>query len=120
MAVDQCCPIRSVSPTVDQCRTTPKPSSSELLCHAKDALGLLGDFLPVWKSRNFFFSFYVLFSGVESFDVDLQEQKVTVKGNVTPEAVFQTVSRSGKKTSFWEASEADPVPEAAPDVAPGA
>ncbi|XP_042385967.1 copper transport protein ATX1-like [Zingiber officinale] len=58
--------------------------------------------------------------GVESFDVDLQEQKVTVKGNVTPEVVFQTVSRSGKKTSFWEASEAEPVPEVAPDVAPGA
>lgn len=51
--------------------------------------------------------------------MDLQEQKVTVKGNVTPEAVFQTVSTSGKKASFWEA-EADPVPEVAPDVAPGA
>lgn len=81
----------------------------------------VGKFFSVYiKSRNFFFSFYVLFSGVESFDVDLQEQKVTVKGNVTPEVVFQTVSRSGKKTSFWEASEAEPVPEVAPDVAPGA
>lgn len=42
-------------------------------------------------------------SGVESFDVDLKEQKVTVKGNVQPEAVLQTVSKTGKKTSFWEA-----------------
>ncbi|XP_020586579.1 copper transport protein ATX1 [Phalaenopsis equestris] len=41
--------------------------------------------------------------GVESFDVDLKEQKVTVKGNVKPEAVLQTVSKTGKKTSFWEA-----------------
>ncbi|KAG6522272.1 copper transport protein ATX1-like [Zingiber officinale] len=77
--------------------------------------------------------------GVESFEVDLQEQKVTVKGDVTPEAVFQTVSKSGKKTSFWEgeakepapapeteaepeavAAPAEPVPEAAPDVAAAA
>ncbi|KAL6875743.1 hypothetical protein ACP4OV_013256 [Aristida adscensionis] len=40
---------------------------------------------------------------VESFDVDIKEQKVTVKGNVTPDAVLQTVSKTGKKTSFWEA-----------------
>lgn len=45
----------------------------------------------------------LLISGVESFDVDLKEQKVTVKGNVKPEAVLQTVSKTGKKTSFWEA-----------------
>ncbi|KAK8956700.1 hypothetical protein KSP39_PZI001549 [Platanthera zijinensis] len=41
--------------------------------------------------------------GVESFNVDLEEQKVTVKGNVKPEAVLQTVSKTGKATSFWEA-----------------
>ncbi|XP_077230505.1 copper transport protein ATX1-like [Tasmannia lanceolata] len=41
--------------------------------------------------------------GVESYDVDLKEQKVTVKGNVQPDAVLQTVSKTGKKTSFWEA-----------------
>ncbi|KAG9139052.1 hypothetical protein Leryth_027377 [Lithospermum erythrorhizon] len=40
--------------------------------------------------------------GVESFDIDLEEQKVTVKGNVKPEAVLQTVSKTGKKTTFWE------------------
>ncbi|GAB4836301.1 hypothetical protein Ancab_001216 [Ancistrocladus abbreviatus] len=40
--------------------------------------------------------------GIESFDIDLKEQKVTVKGNVQPEAVLQTVSKTGKKTSFWE------------------
>ncbi|KAL0842640.1 hypothetical protein Bca101_015885 [Brassica carinata] len=45
--------------------------------------------------------------GVESFDVDLKEQKVTVKGNVEPEAVLQTVSKTGKKTSFWGADEAE-------------
>ncbi|PHT31555.1 Copper transport protein CCH [Capsicum baccatum] len=50
--------------------------------------------------------------GVESFDIDIKEQKVTVKGNVEPEAVFQTVSKTGKKTSFWE--EAAPAPAPAP------
>ncbi|KAL5231036.1 hypothetical protein ABZP36_029812 [Zizania latifolia] len=44
--------------------------------------------------------------GVESFDVDIKEQKVTVKGNVTPDAVLKTVSKTGKKTSFWEAEPA--------------
>ncbi|KAK4268765.1 hypothetical protein QN277_025373 [Acacia crassicarpa] len=41
--------------------------------------------------------------GVESYDVDLKEQKVTVKGNVLPDTVLQTVSKTGKKTTFWEA-----------------
>uniref|UniRef100_A0A0E0EJ40 HMA domain-containing protein n=1 Tax=Oryza meridionalis TaxID=40149 RepID=A0A0E0EJ40_9ORYZ len=50
--------------------------------------------------------------GVESFDVDIKEQKVTVKGNVTPDAVLQTVSKTGKKTSFWDAEPA-PVEAAA-------
>eukprot|EP00199_Chlamydomonas_sp_CCMP681_P008343 CAMPEP_0119108392 /NCGR_PEP_ID=MMETSP1180-20130426/14122_1 /TAXON_ID=3052 ORGANISM="Chlamydomonas cf sp, Strain CCMP681" /NCGR_SAMPLE_ID=MMETSP1180 /ASSEMBLY_ACC=CAM_ASM_000741 /LENGTH=66 /DNA_ID=CAMNT_0007093999 /DNA_START=81 /DNA_END=278 /DNA_ORIENTATION=- len=39
--------------------------------------------------------------GVESFDVDLAAQKVTVKGNVTPEAVLEKVSKTGKKTELW-------------------
>ncbi|KAF0895956.1 hypothetical protein E2562_018029 [Oryza meyeriana var. granulata] len=58
--------------------------------------------------------------GVETFDIDLEQQKVTVKGNVKPEDVFQTVSKTGKKTSFWEAeatSASAPAPattEAAP------
>lgn len=43
--------------------------------------------------------------GVESFDVDIKEQKVTVKGNVTPDDVFKTVSKTGKKTTFWEEGE---------------
>ena len=57
--------------------------------------------------------------GVESFDIDMEQQKVTVKGNVKPEDVFQTVSKTGKKTAFWEA-EATPAPEATPaaDAAP--
>ncbi|XP_015056610.1 copper transport protein ATX1-like [Solanum pennellii] len=50
--------------------------------------------------------------GVESFDIDIKEQKVTVKGNVEPEAVFQTVSKTGKKTSYWE--EPAPAPETKP------
>lgn len=55
---------------------------------------------------NVFSSLCFFFSGVESFDVDIKEQKVTVKGNVQPEAVLQTVSKTGKKSAFWE-SEAE-------------
>lgn len=49
---------------------------------------------------------------MESYDIDLKEQKVTVKGNVQPDTVLQTVSKTGKKTAFWEA-EAPAEPEAA-------
>lgn len=41
---------------------------------------------------------------------------MTVKGNVKPEDVFQTVSKSGKKTSYWEgeATAAPPASAQAP------
>ncbi|GJM85155.1 hypothetical protein PR202_ga01582 [Eleusine coracana subsp. coracana] len=55
--------------------------------------------------------------GVESFDIDMKEQKVTVKGNVKPEAVFQTVSKTGKKTSFWEEPAAPAAPAPAAEAA---
>ncbi|KAK9284030.1 hypothetical protein L1049_012289 [Liquidambar formosana] len=57
--------------------------------------------------------------GVESFDIDMKAQKVTVKGNVQPDAVLQTVSKTGKKTSFWEEApaEADAKPTEAVAVA---
>ncbi|KAK0591934.1 hypothetical protein LWI29_010511 [Acer saccharum] len=53
--------------------------------------------------------------GVESYDINIDEQKVTVKGNVQPDAVLQTVSKTGKKTAFWEEekpapAEAEPKP----------
>ncbi|XP_062223190.1 copper transport protein ATX1-like [Phragmites australis] len=54
--------------------------------------------------------------GVESFDIDMKEQKVTVKGNVKPDDVFQTVSKTGKKTAFWEGEAAAPAAEAAPSA----
>lgn len=57
--------------------------------------------------------------GVEIFDIDMKEQKVTVKGNVEPEAVFQTVAKTGKKTAFWETeapAPAEPEPKAAETV----
>lgn len=59
---------------------------------------------------------FIPFSGVESYDINLKEQKVTVKGNVQPEAVFQTVSKTGKKTTFWEADA--PAPESKPEESP--
>eukprot|EP00898_Chlorokybus_atmophyticus_P002339 jgi/Chlat1/3105/Chrsp21S03342 len=39
--------------------------------------------------------------GVESFDVNLQEQKVVVRGNVKPEDVVAKVAKTGKATSLW-------------------
>ncbi|XP_038893429.1 copper transport protein ATX1-like [Benincasa hispida] len=57
--------------------------------------------------------------GVEAFDIDIDAQKVTVKGNVEREVVFQTVSKTGKKTAYWEedapaASAKEATPAAAP------
>lgn len=51
-----------------------------------------------------------MITGVESFDIDMKEQKVTVKGNVQPDAVLQTVSKTGKKTAFWEEAASAPAP----------
>ncbi|CAL8997430.1 unnamed protein product [Prunus brigantina] len=50
---------------------------------------------------------------VESYDIDFDAQKVTVKSNLPPETVLQTVSKTGKKTAYWEA-EAPTKPEAKP------
>ncbi len=44
----------------------------------------------------------MLDAGVESVDIDLKEQKVVVKGNVQADDIFQTVSKTGKKTEFWQ------------------
>ncbi|KAK1409688.1 hypothetical protein QVD17_36217 [Tagetes erecta] len=65
--------------------------------------------------------------GVETFDIDLEQKKVTVKGNIEPDAVLQIVSKTGKKTEFWP-KEASPCccgpkkpvePVAAPSSEPG-
>lgn len=40
---------------------------------------------------------------MDSYDIDIDQQKVTVIGNVQPETVLQTVSKTGKKTAYWEA-----------------
>lgn len=45
---------------------------------------------------------------------------MTVKGNVQPEAVLQTVSKTGKATSFWEEAAPAPVSEAPAVAAPPA
>ncbi|KAG6383631.1 hypothetical protein SASPL_156607 [Salvia splendens] len=59
--------------------------------------------------------------GVESYDIDLEQQKVTVKGNVQPDVVLQTVSKTGKATAFWEAPPAEaPAAKAAEAEAPAA
>lgn len=38
--------------------------------------------------------------GVESYDVSLEDQKVVVRGNVTPQDVLEKVSKTGKKTEL--------------------
>jgi len=40
-------------------------------------------------------------AGVEAFDVNLETQKVTVKGNVTLEAVMDKIAKTGKEVSVW-------------------
>ena len=39
--------------------------------------------------------------GVESVDIDLPANKVVVKGDVEPQAVYNTAAKTGKKTEFW-------------------
>ncbi|ONI35219.1 hypothetical protein PRUPE_1G523200 [Prunus persica] len=54
--------------------------------------------------------------GVESYNIDFDAQNVTVKSNLPPETVLQTVSKTGKKTAYWRA-EAPTKPEAKPVAA---
>jgi copper chaperone len=37
---------------------------------------------------------------VQSFDVSLEKQRVVVRGDVTPEAVLETVRKTGKKAEL--------------------
>ncbi|GAQ86274.1 Copper chaperone [Klebsormidium nitens] len=39
--------------------------------------------------------------GVQSYNVDLQQQKVTVVGDLDPQMVLEKVAKTGKPTSFW-------------------
>jgi copper chaperone len=38
---------------------------------------------------------------VDSFDVNLATQKVTVKGSVTQEAVMEKIAKTGKAVEPW-------------------
>lgn len=40
-------------------------------------------------------------AGVQKVDIDLPSQKVVVIGDVSQDAVLQTVAKSGKKTELW-------------------
>jgi copper chaperone len=40
-------------------------------------------------------------TGVDSYNIDLKEQKVSVTGNVKPDEVLDRISRTGKTTAFW-------------------
>ena len=40
-------------------------------------------------------------AGVQKVDIDLPSQKVVVTGDVSQDAVLQTVAKSGKKTELW-------------------
>lgn len=41
-------------------------------------------------------------AGVQSVDIDLPSNKVTVKGDVEPQKVFDAAAKTGKKTEFWQ------------------
>ena len=40
-------------------------------------------------------------AGVQKVDIDLPSQKVVVTGDMSQDAVLQTVAKSGKKTELW-------------------
>lgn len=39
--------------------------------------------------------------GVDSFDIDLEAKKVTVRGSLEPSAVVEAVAKAGKATEIW-------------------
>jgi len=39
--------------------------------------------------------------GVESYDINLEEKKVVVKGNLDPQTVKEKIAKTGKATEFW-------------------
>lgn len=39
-------------------------------------------------------------SGVESYDINLEQKKVVVRGNVTPEQCVEKVSKMGKEVTL--------------------
>ena len=40
-------------------------------------------------------------AGVESFDVNLETQKVMVKGTVTQQQVIDVIAKTGKRSNPW-------------------
>jgi len=41
------------------------------------------------------------YPGVESYDINLEEKKVVVKGNLDPQTVKEKIAKTGKATEFW-------------------
>lgn len=63
---------------------------------------------------QFLMGFFTLNQGVENYDINLEEQKVTIKGNVKPDVVLDRIAKTGKATSFWTDEKTETVaPEAA-------
>ncbi|CAG7877943.1 unnamed protein product [Brassica rapa] len=88
-------------------QSTPYSQEDDFVCIWKQPLqtssSLASNFIVLHKCFVAIFQDAPLFiASVESFDVDIKEQKVTVKGNVQPDAVLQTVSKTGKKSAFWD------------------
>ena len=40
-------------------------------------------------------------AGVDSFEIDLEAKKVTVRGSLEPSAVVEAVAKAGKATEIW-------------------
>ena len=54
------------------------------------------------SSSSFFFFFFTLHhAGVDSLEIDMDKQKVTVKGYVDQRKVLKVVRRTGRRAEFW-------------------
>ncbi len=58
-------------------------------------------FIPFLLLKTCETKFSVNMTGVDSYNIDLKEQKVSVTGNVKPDEVLDRISRTGKTTTFW-------------------
>jgi copper chaperone CopZ len=72
-----------------------------LLVAATQGMGMHVSAVPVPDAAGTLFLLLLcVSSGVESYDISLEKQKVVVKGSLSPQQVLEAVSKTGKKTSL--------------------
>ncbi|KDO64277.1 hypothetical protein CISIN_1g036482mg, partial [Citrus sinensis] len=57
--------------------------------------------IDVFNQFDVQFSFDFIITGVDSLDIDMDKQKVTVTGYVDERKVLKVVRRTGRKAEFW-------------------